>query len=365
MTWLGDQLSRIADDMPERDLATRAIAVHQRRRRNLLAFTAAAVVVVTMIAVTVAVRAVPSEPRAAARPSVHPSARPSAPLELPVIKVGLLPTVETASVFVAIAEGYFQEEGLTVEPMVITGGAAALPPTQNGRLDLTYTDYLTLFQANERGKDFKIVASLYLAVPGDVAVVVNPRSKIRTVRDLKGKVITTPNLRTFDHLTLTAALKRAGLKPRDVLIAEKPYPEMVHVLHKGQADAAVLPEPYLSVGRQSGRVRILADAIPKEFAALHTAGLATTHEWARENPRTLAAFKRALAKAKRLIASDPGQVRKVVPTYTKISAKTTDTLTFGSYPAEIDPNELQRVADLGEAFGWLDGSDGLLLALKP
>jgi hypothetical protein len=28
MTWLGDQLSRIADDMPERDLAAGALEIH-------------------------------------------------------------------------------------------------------------------------------------------------------------------------------------------------------------------------------------------------------------------------------------------------------------------------------------------------
>ncbi|PZG17226.1 hypothetical protein, partial [Nonomuraea aridisoli] len=62
MTWLGDELSRIADDMPERDLGTRAMEAHQRRRRNLVALAAAAVVVVTVLAATVGLRALPAQP---------------------------------------------------------------------------------------------------------------------------------------------------------------------------------------------------------------------------------------------------------------------------------------------------------------
>ncbi|MDA0635875.1 ABC transporter substrate-binding protein [Nonomuraea sp. MCN248] len=344
MTWLGEQLGRIADDMPERDLAARAIAAHQRRRRNVMALAAAAVAVVTMIAVTVAVRALPGEPRAAARPS--------APPELPVIKVGTLPTAESAPVYVAQSQGYFEEEGLTVEPVLVTGAGAATPPVEAGRLDLAYTDYVTLFRANERGKDFTIVAGLYRSAPGDLAIVVNARSKIRTVRDLKRKKIAIPNLGGLGQLTVTAALKRAGLKPRDVMMAEKPYPEMLHALSAGQFDAALLVEPFVTVGRE--RSRIVADAIPPEFASLPTAGLAATAEWVREHPRTLAAFQRALAKAQRLIANDPRQVREVLPTYSKTSPKEAAAMTLGSYPAELDLTELKRVADLTHAHGLVE-----------
>ncbi|MEV4834442.1 ABC transporter substrate-binding protein [Nonomuraea sp. NPDC049486] len=344
MTWLGEQLGRIADDMPERDLAARAIAVHQRRRRNVMAFAAAAVVVVTMIAVTVAVRALPGEPRAAARPS--------APPELPVIKVGTVPTVESAPVFVAQSEGYFQEEGLTVQPVVVTGAGAATPQVEVGALDLAYTDYATLFRANDKGKDFRIVAGLYRSSPGDLAIVVSAKSRIRTVRDLKRKRIAIPNLGGLGQLTVTAALKRAGLKPRDVVMVEKPYPEMLYALNSGQFDAALLAEPFVTVGRE--RSRILADAIPREFADLHTAGLAATAEWVRQHPRTLAAFQRALAKARHLIASDPRQVREVVPTYTKTSPEEAAALTFGSYPARLDMTELKRVADLTHAHGFTE-----------
>jgi len=341
MTWLGEQLGRIADDMPERDLGARAMAVHQRRRRNFRALTAAAVVVVTLIVITVGVRVLPAEPRAAARPSSPP--------ELSAITVGVLPTVESAPVFVAMVRGYFQEEGLTVKTSIVSGAAAAMPQATSGRLDLAQSDYATLFQANAGGGDFKIAASLYQAAPGSFAVVVNAKSKIRTVADLKRKKVAVPNLVGLGRLALNAMLKRAGLTPKDVMLVETPYPDMISALGRGHTDAALLAEPFVTLGRDAGRTRIVADMMTREFANLYTAGMMATDQWVRENPRTLAAFQRALAKAQRLIASDPQQVRDVLPHYIKLSKAEAAGITFGSYPAKLNMTELQRVADLAHA----------------
>ncbi|MBT2225687.1 ABC transporter substrate-binding protein [Nonomuraea sp. NEAU-A123] len=345
MTWLGEQLGRIADDMPERDLGARAIEVHQRRRRNFLALTAAVVVVITVLAATVGVRALPAEPRAAARP-------PSPP-EQSTITVGVMPTVESAPVFVALNKGYFKEEGLTVQPLIISGPAAVVPQVLSGIVDLAQTDYFTVFRVNEAGEKFKIVSSLYQAAPGSFAIVVNAKSKIRTATDLKRKTVAVPNLMGLDLLALTAVLKRAGLTLRDVVLVEKSYPDMLYAMGKGQVDAALLAEPFITMGRETRHTRIVADVMTQEFANLYTAGISATDKWISGHPRTLAAFQRALAKAQRLIASDPQQVRDLLPTYTRISRAAAAGIALGSYPAQLDLTELQRVADLARAYKFL------------
>ncbi|MGN9847092.1 ABC transporter substrate-binding protein [Nonomuraea sp. H19] len=345
MTWLGEQLGRIADDMPERDLGARAIEIHHRRRRNFMALAAAAVVVVTVLAATIGVRALPAEPRAAARPSSPP--------EQSTIKVGVVPNVESAPVFVALAKNYFEEEGLTVEPVIVTGAAAAAPQVEHGALDLAQTDYATVFHLNEVGREFKIVSPLYQAAPGSFAVVVNAKSKIRTATDLKRKKIAITNLAGLGPLALTAVLKRAGLTLRDVVLIERPYPDMLYAVDRGQADAALLAEPFVTMARETKHTRIVEDAMTREFANLYTAGMTATDEWIRRNPRTLAAFQRALAKAQRLIASDPQQVRDALPTYTRIPRAVAAGFALGSYPAKLDLTELQRVADLARAYKLL------------
>jgi NitT/TauT family transport system substrate-binding protein len=278
MTWLGEQLGRIADEMPERDLGAKAIAVYQRRRRNVMALAVAAVVAVTLLAATAGVRALSAGPQAAARPSSPP--------EQSQLTVGVVPSVESAPVFVALGKGYFEEEGLRVKPHIIVSAAHAVPMAESGRLDLAQTDYVTLFTANQAGKKFKIVSSLHQAAQGSLALVVDAKSKIRTMSDLKGKKVMVPALIGLGPLALAGVLKRAGLTLRDVLLIEMPFPEMIHALKSGRAHAALLAEPYVTRGLETGQARVVADAMTRDFANLHTAGMAATGRWAQENPRT-------------------------------------------------------------------------------
>ncbi|NJP98619.1 ABC transporter substrate-binding protein [Nonomuraea sp. FMUSA5-5] len=351
MTWLGDQLSRIADDMPERDLATKALEVHQRRRRNVVALAAATVVVVTLLAATVGLRALPGQPRAAARPD--------APPELTTVRVGVMPTVESAPVYVALANDYFKEEGLTVEPTVITGPAVGPVLLERGSLDLAQTDYLTVMAMNAARERVKVVASMYRAAPGSFAIVVDAKSKIRTAEDLKGKKVAVPNLMVLQSLMLEAVLKQAGLERKDVRRIEITYPMMLDALKSGRVDAAILAEPFVTLARESRRTRVLEDPATRQLAGLYTAGVAASDEWIGANPRTLAAFQRALANAQRLIASDPQQVRDAVSRYARpsdmrITEATAAKLSLGSYPARLDHAELRRIADLGFAYGWFE-----------
>lgn len=339
MTWFGEQLGRIADDMPERDLAARAIEIHQRKRRNFMALTAAVVVVVTVLAATVAVRALPAEPRAAAPPP-----------EQSTIRVGVTTTVESVPVVVALNKGYFKEEGLTVEPRTISAAAAAFPLFESGALDLAQTDYATVFLANEVGKKFKIVSSLYQAAPGHFAVVVNPKSKIRTASDLKRKRIAISSLAGLGKLALTAVLKRAGLTMNDVVLTAVPDRDMLAEVPRGRVDAVLMTEPFITASLQISHSRIVADAMTQEFANLYTAGMMAPDEWIREHPRTLAAFQRALVKAQRLIASDPQQARDALYDFSRVPPNLAAGVTLGSYPARLDLTELQRVADLARAY---------------
>ncbi|GAA3472440.1 ABC transporter substrate-binding protein [Nonomuraea roseola] len=345
MTWLGDALGRIADDMPDRDLGARAIEIHQRRRRNLISLTAAAVVVVTVLAATVGVRALLGPPQE--------TAVPVSPPEQTTIRVGVVPSAASAPLYLANAKGYFEQEGLTVEPQVLVSVAHAMPLVSRGDLDLGQTDYYMTFVAAERGIPLKIVGSLYQAQPGTTGLVVRARSAIRSVADLKGKKIGVPYLGSIEAFALQATLERAGLGMSDVKLVETPLPELITGMEKGRFAAALLVEPFVTQGVAERRTRLLADPMTGNFAGLHTAGWMATDDWVRRNPATLAAFRRALAKAHRLIASDPGQVEAILPYYIRTTKPTAVKIKQGAYPATPDMRELRRLADLAREKKWL------------
>ncbi|WP_043636753.1 ABC transporter substrate-binding protein [Nonomuraea candida] len=274
-------------------------------------------------------------------------------LEKTTIKVGALPIPDPVSLYIANAKGYFKEEGLTVEPVTITGGAAALPQIQSGALDISQTNYVSTFLAVSQGKKIKLVADMYQAAPNTFNIMVPKDSSIRTVEDLKGKTILVNNLNNIATLAVTTQLKVAGLTEKDVKFVEKPFPDMGNAILSGQADAGWITEPFITANQSQHGFRKLVDTMTGQTADLPIAGWMATEEWASKYPKTLAAFQRAIAKAQQLASSDRKEIEATLPKYTKIDAKTASVITLGAYPSELNANRLQKVADLMLEYGYL------------
>lgn len=275
-------------------------------------------------------------------------------LEKTTIKVGNLPIPDPAPLFIAQAKGFFKEEGLTVEPVQITGGAAALPSIKSGALDISQTNYVSTFLAASKGEKIKIVADSYQAAANNFNLMVTKDSPIQAVAGLKGKTIFVNNLRNIGTLAVEATLKVAGLTAADVKFVEKPFPEMGDALVAGQADAAWLTEPFITATQNNLGFRKLADTMSGEMENFPIAAWMATDEWAQKNPKTLAAFQRAMAKAQALAAKDRKEVEAVIPNYTKIDAKTVSVITLGTFPTTLDAGRLQRVADLMLSYKYIE-----------
>jgi NitT/TauT family transport system substrate-binding protein len=274
-------------------------------------------------------------------------------LEKTTIKVGALPIPDPVSLYIANAKGFFKEEGLTVQPTTITGGAVAVPMIQSGQLDISQTNYVSTFLAVSQGKKIKLVADMYQAGPNTFNIMVPGDSPIKTVADLKGKTILVNNLKNVAQLAVTTQLKVAGLTEKDVKFVEKPFPDMGNAIKAGQADAGWITEPFITANQSANGFRKLADTMTGQTEDFPIAGWMASEEWAQKYPKTLAAFQRAIAKAQQLASSDRKEIEAMLPTYTKIDAKTASVITLGTYPTALNENRLQKVADLMLEYGYL------------
>ncbi|MBT2224953.1 ABC transporter substrate-binding protein [Nonomuraea sp. NEAU-A123] len=285
--------------------------------------------------------------------SDSPESANSKGLEKTVITVGALPIPDSASIYIANAKGFFKEEGLTVKPQIIAGGASSLPQVKNGQLDIMQNNYVSIFGAVSQGEKLKVVADMYQAGPNAFAIMVPKDSAIKKVADLKGKTILINNLRNVGTLAVTTQLKVAGLTEKDVHFAEKPFPDMGAALASHQADACWTPEPFITANESKLGFRTLADTMTGEAEDLPMAGWMTTDEWVKKNPKTMAAFQRAVAKAQALASSNRKEIEAILPTYTKIDAKTASVITLGTYPSALSANRLQKVVDLMVEYQYL------------
>ncbi|MFC4013064.1 ABC transporter substrate-binding protein [Nonomuraea purpurea] len=269
--------------------------------------------------------------------------------------IGQYPGADSAPLFIAIERGFFKEEGLNVKQEPIQAPQAVLPKLSNGAMDIVLGSYATILTIQEQGTEkFKYIADSYQGAAGAFGIMVKKDSPIKDIAGLKGKKIGVNALAGLGTLTMNPHLKIAGLDPtKDVEYTEVPTPNWLSSLDKGDVDAVWMTDPYVSQAKKELGATMLLDTMSGPTDGLPITGWAATEKWVADNPKTLAAFQRAMAKAQNLAATDRSAVTKVIPTYTKIPAETAATMNLGNYPTSLNAQRVQRVADLMFDSGML------------
>jgi NitT/TauT family transport system substrate-binding protein len=265
--------------------------------------------------------------------------------ETATITVGVPPVVDAAPLYLAERRGYFRQEGLTVRFQQLQGGGATIPAMVAGSVQVSFASYVSLFLAKSQGTDLTVIADGDRARPGFGGVYTMPSSPIRAPADLAGKKVAVDSLNDVDDLSTTAVLQAAGVDAHQLHFVQVPFPEMGVTLRRGQVDAVWVAEPYATSVKGTLNARRIVDPFSGPTAGLPVAGYAVTRRFADGNPRTVAAFVRALREGV-ADAADPSKVASVLPRYTSITADLAGRLTLPQYAAVPDPARLQRVADL-------------------
>lgn len=271
-------------------------------------------------------------------------------LEKPSIKIGVLPIADSVAIPRAQAAGYFTEEGLTVEIVPQPSGAAAMTPLLAGELDIIYNNWPTVLGATANGAgEFKIVYPGAGAGRNNFVLVTLPNSPVKTPQDLVGKRVAINTLRSINEVLLRSSLQTNGVDPNGVNLVDLAFPDMLPALQNNQVDAAVMVEPFITgASKAVGAVSVL-DVAAGPTADIPTSGGMTTAGWADENPNTLAAVQRALAKATADL-SNRATVEETLPTYTRIDAPTASLISLPNYLTSLDATRLQRMSDLMQQF---------------
>ncbi|MGW0807834.1 ABC transporter substrate-binding protein [Nonomuraea sp. NPDC002799] len=281
-----------------------------------------------------------------------PPAAPAGGLEKPALTIGMLPLPEVAPIQIGIDKGFFRAEGLTVEIELIQGGAAAMPDLLSGNLDVLHSNYVSAVLAATGAAKLKILAEAYVAKPGNFLLMTKKGSPITTIGGLRGKKIGVNTLNNVATLSTSVLLKTHGLTPADVKFIEQPFAQMAGALDSGLVDAAFMPEPFHQAAAKSGAGE-LSEVFTGPAADFPISGYLTTEQFAKDNPKTVAAFRRGLLKATRLAISDSAEVDAALLKYTKIDKATAGLMRLGGFSESTDPARVQRVADLMLSFGYL------------
>jgi NitT/TauT family transport system substrate-binding protein len=268
------------------------------------------------------------------------------------LTVGVQAFAEVAALYVAVDQGLFEDEGLTVTPEVGTGGGAGLVAgLVSGDLNFVYTNYVSVVQAASEGLPLKMVRENDR--PGPQALYSLPASGITKPADLEGKKVAINGLGNIMELTTRAALEENDVDPDSVEFVELPPPDMLAALSAGNIDAAWLAEPFVTIAGSQGDVEVL-DVFSGSTEDLPVAGWGTSAQFAAENPNTVAAFTRAMDAAMEMVDEDPSLVAEIVPTYTQLTPEVAAKLNPINFAVESNLADISQVEELMRKYGFID-----------
>jgi NitT/TauT family transport system substrate-binding protein len=278
----------------------------------------------------------------------------SAAPETTTLSVGHVPNNDAAPLMFAVERGYFKEEGLTVTPRSVAGGAAGIPAILAGEDQISLGNLFSLLQAREGGAPLVALDPMFTIAPDTTTIMAGPSSRYKTVEQLKGQKVTLAinTLGNIGELMTRSAWESAGLDWSNVKPVQIPFPEMAAALERRDVDLAWLVDPFGTPAKAKGFVTVLDTAFTKAPMedGMPTGIPVATEDFVKKNPETVKRFIRAMRKAGDELNSNRAALNKTVAAYSGQPAASLEQFKFGTYAPDVNRKALEELARLALEF---------------
>jgi NitT/TauT family transport system substrate-binding protein len=271
--------------------------------------------------------------------------------------VGVIPIADVAPMYLGMDKGFFEDEGLTLEPQFAEGGAAIIPSVVSGEYEIGFSNTTSLIIAASQNVPVQILTqgSLGGASPEDAwdAVLVEKGSDIRSPQDLEGKTIAVNTLQNIGPLTINTVLKKEGADYTKVKYAEVPFPDMNPALEAGRVDAVFVVEPFVTQGEAAGSRPILfpyEETVPDLTVATYF----TSKPYIEANAAVVDRFVQAMTRSLEYAQSNEDEVRDIVLEYTEIPPEAAKAMSLPQWRADLNLPTIERTAQLAEEYGFIE-----------
>lgn len=229
-----------------------------------------------------------------------------------VVKIGYSTGLCHAPIHIAVANGYFEEEGLKFEAINVESGVIS-EAVGTGQVDAGFGLVGKFVQPLENGLPMKLTAGIHT---GCTKLVVPNDSDIQTVGDLKGKRIGVASLADSPCLTAKRSLAKAGVgvtaDNMEVEFVVFNNADLPMALQNGAIDAFCAADPAVSKAQEEYNLRAIIDTTTDddykdEYCCLSF----VTTNLAENYPDLAAKYTRAVMKAAKWIEENPKEAAKI------------------------------------------------------
>jgi NitT/TauT family transport system substrate-binding protein len=230
-----------------------------------------------------------------------------APPETTTIRLTKMPGICIAPQYVA--EELLKSEGFTDVQYV----------------DVANTDIYPAFASNTVDISMAFVAPFVVQLDANVPIVLLGgvhvgcfelfgQEHVKTVRDLKGKVVAVPSLGSSHHVFVASMAAHVGLDPnKDINFVTHPVSESARLLTEGKVDALMgfPPVPQELREKKIGHV-IVNSRLDRPWSQYFCCVVAAHQEFARKRPVATKRALRAFLKAAHFCSSEPERAARIV-----------------------------------------------------
>jgi NitT/TauT family transport system substrate-binding protein len=290
------------------------------------------------------------------------SAGTTGEIEPATLKVGVIPIADVAPLYLGVRKGFFEQEKLTIEPVLAEGGAAIVPAVISGSNHIGFSNATSLVIATSKNLPVKIISQGDIGGTSDEdapdAVLVRKGSSIREPKDLEGKTISVNTLNNVGPLTINNALEKRGVDYRKVKYLEVPFPDALAALEAGRVDAIWVVEPFQTAALQAGH-RVLFHPFEEAAPSYTVATYFATKEYIAKEPQLVERFVRAMGKSLEYSEQHPDEVREVVTEYTQIPKPLAEKMILPHWDTDLHEDTIQLTIDLAAKYGFIEQKPSL------
>jgi NitT/TauT family transport system substrate-binding protein len=267
------------------------------------------------------------------------------------MKIGVLPVADTILLIAAVDRGFFNAQGLDVELVPFQSALDKDAAAIAGSLDGHYCEIISAIVQQASGRDFKVAATTSATSPERrmFGLVTSPQSAALSLEGLEGKTLLVARQTITDFLA-GEFFERKGL-PVGYMTRQdvRKIPVRMQLLMSGKANAALIPEPLLSIAEQAGGKVVMDD---RELKPMPLAVVALEGSFP---PDVFIAFREALAMSVAWVNSDPEGAKELMSANGLIPPQVAGTYRLPVFNPALIPEGLPDPALYQEYVVYLQG----------
>lgn len=235
--------------------------------------------------------------------------------EVPTFKLSVNTWVGFGPFYLAKEKGFFQEEGVNVDIVVIDDVGQKKAALKSGRIDALGDTIDSFALALDEGVPATAIAQLDISNGADGILATED---VQSVRDLKGKKIAAQK-NFVSEAFLNYLLVAEGMSPSDVQVIDMEAGAAGAAFVSGQVDAAVTFEPWLSKAKERKGGKILVSSA--QYPDILVDVLLVNKDYLRKNKDVIKGVLRAWFRAVQYAQQNPQEANAIMAKYYNVSSE--------------------------------------------